>query len=179
MAYSNWKGLQGAIYVVNAKTKKLVRFYASILDRDKAVKFIDSHPIPLRYELGCVSRYWLTKDGWFPKTKAGDEALAKAISEIAQSDATRLGETVNLLDLQNMSDGLRRVFFNDYGAKIVVIYSAFYAAFWRPEAQGHTDRLSEAGVWDLKSAFELTRSVGVEKRLSFIYLEVVENVESE
>jgi hypothetical protein len=45
----------------------------------------------------------------------------------------------------------------------VYIWSDQWKALWRPKAQGYTDKIEEAGFWDWKEAWELTKHSGTEK----------------
>jgi hypothetical protein len=79
MAYANWNGIPNGIFVVHRPSGRIVKVVAS--DRDGA-SYIDSFPIPERYDYYNASRYALAKSGLFPKTKAGDAALQKAVADL-------------------------------------------------------------------------------------------------
>lgn len=79
MAYSNWRGLKQDNYVVNCKTGEII---AVTTWTGEGVKIIDSFPIPERYNYRNCSRYMLAKWGWYPNTKAGNEALAIVVNKL-------------------------------------------------------------------------------------------------
>lgn len=82
----------------------------------------------------------------------------------------KLDGSVQLKTIQNMSNGIRKAFLSEYGLKFVVIYSGLRQGFYRTKSEGYTDKLDDAGVWDLNNAIEATKNTGAEKEIEFFYL---------
>ncbi len=80
MGYATWNGVAHRIFVVHGPTKRIVKV---VQDYMEGARFIDSFPKPERYDYYNASRYTLAKNGLFPKTKAGEVALQRAIAELS------------------------------------------------------------------------------------------------
>ena len=55
-----------------------------------------------------------------------------------------------------------------FADKAVVIYSAQWLAWWRPNAHGYTDKLEDAGLWSIDQAINKTSHCGPEKQIRFM-----------
>lgn len=80
--FSTWMNNQ--TFVINRKTKKIIRVFPNSESR-QAVTFIDSFPIPDRYDHSTCSRNKLATMGWYPKTKAGNLKLQRDLEQLEKT----------------------------------------------------------------------------------------------
>jgi hypothetical protein len=70
-------------------------------------------------------------------------------------------------------NGINRVGLSNWKArewwlgKRAMIWSQEHCAWWRKSAEGYTDQIDKAGIWDFGEAWDRAKHCGPEKRIVF------------
>jgi hypothetical protein len=72
------------------------------------------------------------------------------------------------LTLKAIQQGRAPKAFERFKGRKVLIWSAQWLAWWRPESAGYTSAINDAGIYDFDDAYKRTLHCGPEKRIEYI-----------